>query len=106
MRGVEAGQGLGRQVVVTTRLNGRLPAMQAGERERVITERADVVLRLPDAAPLDACARVQRIDDAPAEDLGRNGWRRNEERRLAGRGPLALVRGRLAEEKLKPRPSR
>jgi hypothetical protein len=57
MRGVEAGEGLGRQVVVAARLNGRLPAMQADERERVITERADVVLRLPDAAPLDARAR-------------------------------------------------
>src|SRR4051812_3714069 len=57
----------------------------------MVSYRADVVLRLPDAPAFDARARVQAVDDAPAEEVsgGRSGRS----------GPLA---GGFAEQQLEP----
>jgi hypothetical protein len=55
---LEPSEGLGGQVVVAARLRGGLPLAEAGERERVVAHRADVVLRLPDASPA-RCTRAQ-----------------------------------------------
>ena len=64
MGGLESSQGLCRKVVVAARLHRGRPLAEASKRERVVTHRADVVLRLPDTPPLDARARVERVDDA------------------------------------------
>src|SRR6266545_6537647 len=78
--------------------------MEAREREGMITHRADVMFRLPHAATLDARPCVQRIDDAPPEDVPYDRGRANEEAPLRPAANLGLVRGRLAKEKLESRP--
>jgi hypothetical protein len=55
---------------------------KAGERERAVADRADVVLRLPNTPAFDARTRVQAVDDTPAEEVFRG-------RRL-GRAGFAL----------------
>src|SRR6266498_918176 len=78
--------------------------MEAREREGMITHRADVMFRLPHAATLDARPCVQRIDDAPPEDVPYDRGRANEEAPLRPAANLGLVRSRLAKEKLESRP--
>src|SRR5439155_17613777 len=78
--------------------------MEAREREGMIAHCADVMLRLPRAATLDARPCVQRIDDAPAEDVLCDRGRGNEEASLRPAANLGLVRSRLAKEKLESRP--
>src|SRR5215218_6675960 len=78
--------------------------MEAREREGMIAHRADVMFYLPHAATLDAGPCVQRIDDAPPEDVPCNRRRGNEEASLRPAGNLGLVRSRLAKEKLESRP--
>src|SRR5712691_12942909 len=78
--------------------------MEAREREGMIAHRGDVMFRLPDAATLDARPCVQRIDDAPPEDIPCDRGRRNEEAPLRPAANLGLVRSRLAKEKLESRP--
>lgn len=55
----------------------------------MIANRADVVLRLPDTPPLDARARVERVDDTPPEKVPRD----------LRRGTLELARRCLTEQK-------
>jgi hypothetical protein len=77
VRAVEAGEDIVGKVVVPARLHRRKLVTQAGERERVVSHRADVVLGLPEAAPLDTRARMECIDDDPAEEVcGRRRLRR------------------------------
>ena len=76
---LESSEGLGGEVVVAARLHRGQPLAQAGKRERVVAHGADVMLGLPDAPTLDARARVERVDDAPPEDVARDRRRRNEE---------------------------
>src|SRR5215218_5233132 len=78
--------------------------MEAREREGMIAHRADVMFRLPNAATLDACPCVQRIDDAPPEDVPCDRRRGNEEAPLRPAANLGLVCSRLAKEKLESRP--
>ena len=59
--------GLGRKVVIAARLRCRQPASEVGERQTVIAQSTDTVLGLPEAAALDARARVEGIDDTPAK---------------------------------------
>ena len=101
-RGFETGESLGRKRVVASRLDGHQTASQTGKRERVVAHCGDVMLGLPDTSTLDAGASVQRIDDAPAEDVVRDRRRGDEE---ASRRPrdLGLGRREVAEEKAKPR---
>ena len=66
-------------VVVVARLRRGQPLAEAGKRERVVAHRADVVLRLPETPALDARARVERVDDAPSEEVPRDRRRRDEE---------------------------
>src|SRR5215207_7957220 len=61
----EATEGLGGKVVVAARLDGGQVLAKAGERERVVAHRANVVLGLPETPTLDAGARVERVDHAP-----------------------------------------
>src|SRR5207253_5658447 len=65
------------------------PLAEAGKRECVIAHGADVIRGLPDTPTRDARARMERVDDAPSEDVARD----------RGRGNLGLARGCLAEEK-------
>ena len=59
----------------------------------MITNSAGVVLRLPEATPLDASPHVQRVNDSPAEEMCRcRGW-----------GDVALALGGLPEEQAEPR---
>src|SRR5215211_2581870 len=78
--------------------------MEAGEREGMVARCADVVLRLPYAAALDARPPVQRIDDTPAEDVRRDRGRRKEEAALRAATNLGLIRGGLPKEKLEAWP--
>ncbi len=52
---------------------------EAGKRKRVVAQGADVMLGLPDTSALDTRARVERIDDAPPEEVSRGRRRGNEE---------------------------
>ena len=70
---LEAGQRGRLEVVVAARLHRRHALAEARQRERVVAHGADVVLRLPEPAALDARARVERVDDAPAEEVLRGG---------------------------------
>src|SRR5206468_9069471 len=79
-------------------------ALDAREREGMIAHRADVMFRLPHAATLDARSCVQRIDDAPPEDVPCDRGRGNEEAPLRPARNLGLVGSRLAKEKLESRP--
>src|SRR5207245_6602145 len=64
---------------------------------------ADVMLGLPDTPTLDACARVERVDDAPPEDVVRDRRRGNEEvPRNRWCGTPGLARSGLAEQKPEP----
>jgi hypothetical protein len=101
-RSVELGKDLGGKLVITACLYGHHTMAQAGERECMITHGAHVMLGLPHPPALDARARVQRVDDASAENVPRDRGRINEHasRRPAGPG---LIRGRLAEDKPQPR---
>ena len=64
----------------------------------MVAHGTDVMLGLPDTPTLDARARVERVDDAPPEEVPRERRRGNEQvpRR---RGNLGLARSRLAKEK-------
>src|SRR2546426_8183864 len=65
----------------------------------MVAHGADVMLRLPDTPAFDARARVDRVDDAPPEDVPSDRRRGKEEvpcdRR---RGSIGLVRGRRTEQ--------
>ena len=74
---LESGESLGGKVVVAARLHRDLPLAEAGKRECVVAHGADVMLRLPDATALDTRPRVERIDDAPPEEVVRDRRRRN-----------------------------
>src|SRR6266566_6485124 len=78
--------------------------MEAREREGMIAHCADVMFRLPHAATLDARPCVQRIDDAPPEDVPCDRGRGNEEAPLRPAANLGLVRSRLAKAELESRP--
>jgi hypothetical protein len=69
----EFSKGVSGKVVVAARLHRGEPFAEASKRKRVIAHRADVVLGLPDATALDARARMQRIDDAPPEEVRATG---------------------------------
>jgi hypothetical protein len=72
----QPGQGPSGKVVVAARLHHRQLLAQAEQRQRVVAHRADVMLRLPEAPVLDARARVERLDDAPREQVTRPAaWR-------------------------------
>ena len=91
----ESSQGLRREIVVAAGLRGGQPLSETGQREGVISHGADVVFGLPHAPALDARSRMQRVDDAPPEDVLRDRRRGDEEvaddRRRATRGhPLAV----------------
>ena len=96
---LESSEGLGGKVVVAARLHRGQPLAEAGERECVVAHGADVVLGLPDTPALDARARVERVDDAPPEEVLRDRRRGNEDVPATGRGSLGLARSRLAEQK-------
>lgn len=87
---LESGKSRCGKVVVPSRQRSRQALAKASERERVIADRADVVLGLPEPIALDARACMQRIDNAPAEDVSRDRGRGDEEiawgRRHAGPG--------------------
>src|SRR6266566_9287494 len=74
--------------------------METREREGMIAHRADVMFRLPHAATLDARPCVQRIDDAPPEDVPSDRGRGNEEAPWRPAANLGLFRSRLAKEEL------
>jgi hypothetical protein len=78
---IEASEGLIGKIVVAACLHRGQPLAEASERERVIAHRADIVLRLPETPALDARARVERVDDAPPEDVVCDRWRGDEEAR-------------------------
>src|SRR4051812_7149257 len=80
----EPGEGLGGQVVLGPRLRGTHAVPQAREREPVVAHRVHVVLRLPYATAFDAGARVEGVDDAPTEDVLRDGRRGDEQASRAG----------------------
>src|SRR4051812_42052341 len=73
-------------VVPGARPRGQIFA-QPRQGERTVTHGADIVPRLPQATALDARTRVERVDDAPAEEVVLRGRRR----------PRFAV-GRLAEQ--------
>src|SRR5256714_1385518 len=70
----------------------------------MVANRADVMFRLPNAATLDARPCVQRIDDAPPEDVPCDRGRGNEEAPRRPGPNLGIVCSRLAKEKLESRP--
>jgi hypothetical protein len=76
---LEASEGRAGKVVIAARQHRGQPLAEAGERERVIAHRTDIVRRLPETPALDARARVQRVDDAPPEDVFCDGRRGDEE---------------------------
>jgi hypothetical protein len=63
----------------------------------VVAHGTDVMLGLPEAPTLDARAGVERIDDAPPEEVPRD-RRRGNEQVSRRRGSLGLARSRLAKE--------
>ena len=65
----------------------------------MVADSSDVVLRLPDTSTLDARTRVERVDDAPPEEVVRDRRRRNEDVPRDRRRDLGLARSRLAEQK-------
>ena len=86
-------EALGREVVVAARLHRGQPLAQAGQRERVVAHGGHVMLGLPRRPRSMHSARVQRVDDAPAEEVG------------CGRRPRKLrIARRLAEEQAEARP--
>jgi hypothetical protein len=63
------------------------------------------MLGLPDPPALDARPRVERVDDAPPEDVPHDRGRGNEEAPYARRRPnIGLARSRLAEQQPESRP--
>src|SRR5215213_1251088 len=68
---VESSKGVSGEVVVAARLYRGHTFPEAGKRERMVADGADVVLGLPDTPPLDARTRVERVDDAPPEEVSR-----------------------------------
>src|SRR6185503_16117576 len=94
VRVLEAGTDLSRKIVVAARLHRRQALAEAGKRQRVVADGPDVVLGLPHAAALDARARMERVDDAPAEEIrrGRRRWKNRVARRLAEQEPEARAR--------------
>src|SRR2546427_4003979 len=72
----------------------------------MVAHGADVMFGLPDTPALDARARVERVDDAPPEEVVRDRRRGNEEVPCDPRcGNLGVARGRLAEQKPESWPS-
>src|SRR2546425_11004569 len=105
VRILESSEGLSGEVVVAARLDREQPLTEAGKRECVVAHGADVMLGLPDTPTLDARARVERVDDAPPEDVVRDRRRGNEEVTRDGRrGHLGLARRCRAEQKPESRP--
>src|SRR5205823_10283290 len=105
VRMLGSSEGLSGKVVVSARLHRGQPLAEAGKRERVVAHGADVMLGLPDTPTLDARARVERVDDAPPEDVPGDRRRWNEEGpRDPRRGNIGLARSRLAEQKPESRP--
>ena len=98
---VETGESVGWKRVVASRLHGHQTSTQAREREGMVAHAGDIVLGLPDTAALDARARVERVDDAPPEDVARDRRRGNEQgsRRALSVG---LSCDRRAEQKPEP----
>src|SRR3954464_15046168 len=70
----------------------------------MIAHGVDVMFRLPHAATFNACPSVQRVDDAPPEDVPCDRGREDEEAPGRPWASLGLVCSRLAEEKLEFRP--
>ena len=72
-------RGSPRKIVVVASLHRGQPLSETGERERVIADRADVVLSLPGHVRA-RCTRARgRVDHAPAEDVVRHRRRGDEE---------------------------
>jgi hypothetical protein len=65
----------------------------------VVAGGANVMLCLPEPPTLDARTRVERVDDAPPEEVPRGGRRGNEQQSARRRRNLGLARGCLAKEK-------
>src|SRR5206468_11993347 len=76
---LESSEGLSGKVVVAARLHCGQPLAEAAKRERMVAHGADVMLRLPDTPALDARPRVERVDDAPPEDVPRDRRREKEQ---------------------------
>lgn len=95
---VEPGPGGSGKVVIPPGLDGGQPVAQAGQGERVVADGTDVTLGLPEAPSLDTHARVQRIDDAPAEEIpgDRPGGKEQLPRWPGNRGPAGR---RIAKQK-------
>src|SRR2546423_12840530 len=102
---LECSERLSWKVVVAACLHRGQPLAEAGKRECVVAYGADVMLGLPDTPTLGARARVERVDDAPPEDVVRDRRRGNEEVPLdRWIRNLGLVGSRLAEQKPKSWP--
>jgi hypothetical protein len=95
---LESSEGLSGKVVVTARLHRGQPMAEAGKRERMVAHGAYVMLGLPDTAALDACARVERVDDAPSKEVpgDRRNWNEGVPRK-GRRGNLRVACRCLAE---------
>jgi len=87
------------KVVVSARLHRGQPLAEAGKRERVIAYGADVVLGLPHTPAFDGSTRVERVNDAPPENVPSDRRRSNEEVPRGPRRNLGLARCCLAEQK-------
>src|ERR671937_1605791 len=97
---IELGEGVSGKVVIAARLHRGHPLAEAGKRERVVAKGADVMLGLPDTPALDARARVERVDDAPSEEIPRDRRRGNKEvTRDRWLGRLRVARRCLAKQK-------
>src|SRR5215211_3355818 len=95
----ESSEGFGGKVVAPACLHRRQPLAEARKRERVVAHGADVMLRLPDTPALDARARVERVDDAPPEQVPRDRRRGNEQAPRDRRcGTLGLARRGRTEQ--------
>ena len=66
---LESSKGLSCYIIIAARLHRVQPLAEAGKRESVVSHGSDVMLGLPDTAAFDASARVDRVDDAPSEDV-------------------------------------
>src|SRR5213593_3457277 len=72
VRMFESSERLSGKVVVAARLHRGQPLAEARKGQCVVAHGADVMFSLPDTPALDARARVERVDDAPPEEVVRD----------------------------------
>src|SRR6266496_4387949 len=68
----ESSERLSGKIVVAARLHRGQPLAEARKRQCVVAYGADVMFGLPDTPALDARARMERVDDAPSEEIVRD----------------------------------